>query len=242
MKHTLATALAAGFVIASLTPAAAMNSSVEAALTSNGDVSMFHRALVNTGVASELDERTEYSVFAPTNAAFAMLKPDAYPCFYAVQCRGELAAVLRNHIVPRNESMAGLVKYGGDVPTLGNRRINVQEPFKGDYTVERRHVLNQSEGERVSVYRIDGVIANAQELAAFRVQPQTVVVEEPEQVIEKTVTTYRSPVVAPVVNTYPPIPGGYPAGSVTYVTTDGTPDNVTQTTTVTHTITTLEPQ
>ena len=64
----------------------------------------------------------------------------------------------------------------------------------------------RSQGEKVSLYQIDGVIANEQELAQFRMQP---IAEVPGAVTEKTVTTYRT--APPAVSGGYPVPGGTPA-------------------------------
>jgi hypothetical protein len=204
---------------------------------------MFYQALLSTGVANELNENTEYTIFAPTNAAFTEIQPNVYPCFYAAQCRVEVAAVLRNHIVPRNESIHRFSKWGGGIPTIGSRRLDVEEPYRTEYTVESRHVLDQTEssessriqGDKASLYRIDGVIASNQELAYFRTQP---IADIAGTVTEKTVTTYHTPGTFPVFSERYTVPGGSPAARVVYMGPDELPDNTTQTTTVTRTTTT----
>jgi uncharacterized surface protein with fasciclin (FAS1) repeats len=226
------------------------NSYVEAALVDQGDLSKFYQALHTTGVANELSDNEEYTIFAPTNAAFNQIKPRVFPCFYAVQCRPQLAAVLRNHIVPRNESIRRLSRRGS-IQTVGGRPIEVVEPFLGHYAVDGNRVLylnesnttNVFKGSRVSLYKIDGVIAADQEIAPFRVQP---VAEIQGQVIERTVTTYRPAPPSPyyiqpmVPGTYL-VPGGYHVvrGPTGYM---GDPadveGNATETTTITRTTTT----
>lgn len=219
------------------TSAHATNRSVDSLLASQEDLSMFYQALLNTGVANELNENTEYTIFAPTNAAFTAIQPRAYPCFYSAQCRVEVAAILRNHIVPRNESINAFSKWGGNhIPTIGSRELYVEETYKDQYTVEGHSVLHQSEGDRVSLYPIDGVIANKDELAQFRTQP---VADNADTVTEKTVTTYRTPVTYPVTSGGYAIPGGGPsAAPVVYRSQDELPDSASQTTTVTRTTTT----
>jgi uncharacterized surface protein with fasciclin (FAS1) repeats len=226
---------ALGLLGAMIMPAHAANSSVESAIESQSDLSMFYQALLNTGVASELNENTEYTVFAPTNAAFTEIQPRVYPCFYSAQCRVELAAILRDHIVPRNETIHDLSKWGGNpIPTLGSRGLYVEETYKDQYTVESHNVTGQSQGDKVSLYIIDGMIANNQELAQFRILP---VVNNASTVTQKTVTTYRTP--ATYATTYADVPGGYPvAAPVVYRTSGELPDDATETTTVTRTMTT----
>jgi len=152
-----------------IVPAYAANSHVERALAGRDDISAFHRALINTGVANELDENAEYTIFAPTNEAFSNVPPRVNRCFflYSAQCRSEEAAVLRNHIVPGNKNIRDLVKWDKSVATLGDRHLYVAEPNKGEYTVEGHRILSQGRENNVSLYVIDGVIASDQEIALF---------------------------------------------------------------------------
>ena len=235
MKYPFATMIMLGLLGGMITPAHAVNRSVESALANYSDVSLFYQALRNTGVAGELDENTEYTIFAPTNAAFAEIQPRDYPCFYSSQCRAEVAAVLRNHIVPRNETIHDLSLWGGNsIPTIGKRGLYVEETYKGQYTVEGHSVLNTEGGEKVSVFRIDGVIIGDRELSRFRTRP---VATAPGTVTEKTVTTYRTQGVPTAVSGGYPVPGGYGASTV-YTAPGEQPDNTVETTTVTHTTTT----
>jgi hypothetical protein len=116
----------------------------------------------------------------------------------------------------------------------------VEEPYKGAYTVESRRVLDQNEGnepssykgDEVSLYRIDGVIASDEELASFRAQP---FVGTPGTVTERTVTTYRTPVVSPLGSGRYADPGDYPSAPVVYTAPGELSDDMSETTTVTHT-------
>ncbi|HAX91934.1 MAG TPA: hypothetical protein DCY07_06985 [Rhodospirillaceae bacterium] len=225
------------------------NAYVENVLADQGDLTTFYHALHTTGVVNELSNNVEYTIFAPTNAAFNQVRPRDFPCFYAAQCRPQLAAVLRNHIIPRNESVGRLSKWGG-IQTLGGRVVEVEEPYKGHFAADGNRVLYQNEasenslvrGHRVTLYRIDGLIANDQEMAPFRAQP---VAAMPEQVIEKTTRTYRTPATTPyyqqrnVPGTYL-VPGGYYVvpGPVGYMGDPAALDESTTETTTTTTRTT----
>ena len=207
MKYAI-TALTALSLLGSMTsPASANNGSVELALEAQGgNVSMFHQALINTGVAKELNENTEYTVFAPTNAAFSEIQPRDYPCFYSAQCRKEVAAILRNHIVPRHDKILYLSRWGGPLSTIGSHGVRVEEAYKDEFTVDGNKVLHRNEGERVNVYTIDGVIVDNRELDAFRRHPSA---DATGTVTEKTVTVHRTS------TNFPDSPRGYlvPGGS-----------------------------
>lgn len=247
MTNSLAILLLLSFLGGMTAPANANNSNVEFALRNygGGNLSVFHQALISTGVASELNENTEYTVFAPTNAAFSEIHPRVYPCFYSSQCRGEVAAVLRSHIIPYRENIVSLSQRGRSVPTIGNARgIYVEEAYKNEFTADGHKVLYRSEGDRVNLYTINGVIMDGRERAAFQAQP---VANAPDSVTQRTVTVRRTSVTSPVNSPYYLVPGGYPAPDIVYYTdfdetmtrADELPQNITtQTTTTTRTQTT----
>jgi len=213
------------------TPAHAANSNVEAAIQSYGDLSMFYQALLNTGVINELNENQRYTIFAPTNAAFiAQIRRESYPCFYSEQCRPQIAAVLRSHILLGRYDLNDLVTYGYGVQTSNGRLVHVAEPYVGTYTVEDQRILSKGEVAGNIVYRIDGVIVNPQDLSQFLTV--SYVPTAGTVTTEKTVTrkTYHTAV--------PPM--AYPAGSMVVVPST-TPDNQSETTTVIHSYSTQEP-
>lgn len=214
------------------------NDSVRYVLADEADISTFYQALVTTGVADELNNDTVYTIFAPTNAAFAEIRQRDYPCFYATQCREQVAAILRNHIVPRNDNITRLSKWGGDIKSIGTRNLDIIEDFKGKYKVDNHRVLYQNNsngtnyyrGSVISLYRIDGVIVSDQELEQFKTMP---LASAPNVVTEKTVTTYNEPSPHYVFPQNYLIPGGYSIGY-----TNVMPENTRNTTTITRTTTT----
>jgi uncharacterized surface protein with fasciclin (FAS1) repeats len=231
MRNLLKTASFAALLIGSasvfaVVPANANNVHIEEAIRSFGDLSMFYQAMVNTGVAAELREDQHYTIFAPTNAAFASIQPHVYPCFYEVQCRPQIAALLHNHILVGRYDLKDLVTYGQGVQTAGTRSVLIEEPFVHQYTVDGRAIMTKAEVAGNIVYRIDGVLTDPQELSQF--QTVNYVVPEPGVTTQKTVTTYT---------TVAPNPTLYPAGG--FVAPAGIPDeDVTRKTTVIRTYTT----
>jgi uncharacterized surface protein with fasciclin (FAS1) repeats len=220
--------LGMSLVLCSTTPTLAGNSSVEATLQEYGDLSMFYQALLNTGVNNELSETGHYTIFAPTNAAFSQIRPQAYPCFYAEQCRPQIGALLQNHIILDRHDYPNLTTYGQGIASMGQRRLHVVETFPGKYAVEGQTILSKSEVNGNIIYRISGVIAGPQELNQF----QTVNYMPPENgyTTERTTTekTYHP-------NAMPALPQQqYPAGSMgsSY---GAMPGAQSETTTTTHT-------
>lgn len=187
------------------------NTAVEEALRSRPDLSTFYQAMLNTGVNHELEPGRIYTVFAPTNEALARIRQDQYPCFYMVECRPEVAQIIRNHIVPGEVYVSDAIKTKGGIYSINRRFVTLGEPSRNNYAVDGNKVIYGSWVGGGMLYKINGVIANPTELAALQfadyaaVPPQTV-----------TTTTERT-IVDPACG----------AG--------GCPDSVTQTTTITRT-------
>ncbi len=231
MKHPLIAMSLIGLLgttpVVCWSPAHAANSNVEAALQNYGDLSMFYQALLNTGVINELNENQRYTIFAPTNAAFAsQIRRETYPCFYAEQCRPQIAAILRNHIVLGRYDLRDLVTYGAGVQTSSGRFVHVDEPYVAEYSVDGQRILSKGEVGGSVVYRINGVLVSPRDLSQFqtvRYVPVPGGVTTEKTVIRKT---YHTPVV----------PEAYPAGGMvpeSVIVPDGG-----ETTTVIHSYTT----
>lgn len=230
MKYLWATA-AVTVLLGNANMAQAANNAVSSALASRDDLSFFSHALVETGVADTLRADTPYTLFVPTNAAMANDFPNLSSCYSFAVCRADMAAVIRNHIVPENERISVFSRRGGGIATIGTRKLNVEEPFKGAYTVENIHILNQSDGTQVKIYRINAAIASQDELAHLRAPLRA---DIPATVTESKTTTHvtgYAPVHNDTIETH--------AGTDTVVAAPSEfPDHATQTTTITHSTTT----
>ncbi len=172
MKYsTLLPTLAATLIS---TVAYADNPAVEQAISSRPDLSMFYHALMNTGVNHELDANSTYTIFAPTNAAFAEIRHDQYPCFYTANCRTEVAAIVRNHIIPgsvylddKTKQRGGYSAGKGGYYSIGHRFVTIGEPNRNNYAIAGNNVTYTTAFGNSYLYKIDGVIANPRELAAL---------------------------------------------------------------------------
>ena len=206
------TALLSTTLLGQTMTAHAENTAVETSLESYGDLSMFYQGLINTGVINELREDQHYTIFAPTNAAVRDIRPNEYPCFYSLECRPQAAAILRNHIIVGQYGLKDLTSYGHGVQTVGVKVAKVEEPFVGDYTVDGRKILSESDIDGNVIYRIDGVLAGPKTMAQFQKVSYSPSEFSPDT---ETVTTISTPV-------------------------DGAPKDLTQTTVVVHR-TTVQP-
>ena len=192
-----------GPLLGQAVPAYAGNAAVSSTLSNYSDVSMFYQAMVSTGVINELNENTHYTIFAPTNAAFSVITPQNYPCFYSDQCRAQVAALIRNHIVADNYTLPELSEYGQGLQTLGTKRVLVTEQYKGSYTVNGQNILSDGNTGANNVYRINGVLSDPQELAQYRTM-NVVPASAPADTmtVQKTVTQRTYHVPPPVVDSY----------------------------------------
>jgi uncharacterized surface protein with fasciclin (FAS1) repeats len=167
MKRSFITMIVLGTMIC-IHPAHANNKAVESALQSHPELSMFYEGLISTGVLNELKGDEDYTVFAPTNDAFVQIDAGNYPCFYSAQCRAEVAAILRNHIIDDNYTIVELVKRGGNpASTIGKEDLYVEEIFKGEYKAEGHGVSTGIKTGGSTVFPIDGVIIHGDELDQF---------------------------------------------------------------------------
>jgi uncharacterized surface protein with fasciclin (FAS1) repeats len=147
MKHSVLYIAALASSLALETSAQANNSTIENALKSRPELSTFYNGLVSTGVLNELREGQPYTVFAPTNDAFAKISQSQYPCFYSIDCKAQVAEVLRKHIVPGEKHLRDMNDQGGIYSMFGldNQHIVASEPSKDSFTVDGQKVLSENQ-------------------------------------------------------------------------------------------------
>jgi uncharacterized surface protein with fasciclin (FAS1) repeats len=168
-------------------PANAGNAAITDAVERRDNLSSFYEAMVNTGVINELKPGMPYTVFAPTNAAFAKLTQDKYPCLYSAQCKEEIADIVRNHIVPYEVNFSGPktnAAHSIDDTNLGFSKTN------NGYSVNGIPITSTNQLAGGMLYEIDGVIADPQELAYLTKLKYVVITQTvaPGAIVEKTVT------------------------------------------------------
>lgn len=197
------------------TPVLAANDGITDALKHRDNLSAFTDAMIATGVINELQPNRSYTIFAPTNAAFAKLNNNDFPCLANAQCKAEVADILRNHIVPGQVTFTGPVK--GAVFSIDNMNLNLGTRNGEVRTVAGNNIVNRGQVLGGIVCEIDGVIATAQELAnvtAIRYQP----VKVEHNIIERTTV------------------------DKVYYAPDGTPDGMSKVTTFTAEPVAVEPR
>ena len=145
MKFPFATMIVLGLLGSMIAPAHAANSHVESTLAEQEDLSTFHQALINTGVTNELRKiqstlclRQPMTLLPKSSRAlipvFSLTPPNAVvrkpPSRVTVLCP------VTKH--PRSG------QWDKGIPTLGDRRFFVEEPYKGEYTVEGHRISTKS--------------------------------------------------------------------------------------------------
>jgi uncharacterized surface protein with fasciclin (FAS1) repeats len=153
-----------------LFPALASNKGVDAVLENRPDISLFRDALIKTGVNDELRDDRQYTVFAPSNDAFAQIVPNADACYAAPACKNQLATILLDHIVPTRAYIDALFQAGPALPSLGNDLIHFEQADErhGIYRVEGHSVLRVHDNDVGLAYTIDGVLASDAQIAALQ--------------------------------------------------------------------------
>lgn len=157
----------------------ALASDVREILQRREDLSVFLQLLEVNGVLDEVSSGS-YTILAPTNDAFAKLPQDKYACFYSGACKEEAANILRNHFVRGEVDLADV----NAVFSIDQQHITVGRPYKGQVSVQGQLVTSEMQLLGGMLYKIDGVIAEPQELADLRYSPAAVKSEE---------EVYRSP-------------------------------------------------
>jgi uncharacterized surface protein with fasciclin (FAS1) repeats len=165
-RALLATTVFAAVATASLPAAIAKNPTVEDSLKRRDDLSVFYQALVDTGVADELQDGKDYTIFAPTNEAFEKITKEKYPCFYSAECRKEVAAIIRNHIV-EGAIFVDRARTTNLRSLNDQRVINIAQPHKNNYSVDGKAITYTMSFTSGILYKIEGVIADKMELSAL---------------------------------------------------------------------------
>ena len=113
--------LAAAFLVSSATAAVAMNSgNIVAAASSSPDFKTLVTAVKAAKLTDTLASKGPFTVFAPTNDAFAKLDAGTVETLLKPENRDQLAKILTYHVVPGKVMAGDIVKGNGATPTTVN--------------------------------------------------------------------------------------------------------------------------
>ena len=137
----------------------AANASLLATLTGAGDHATLARAVKAAGLEKTLSGAQPYTLFAPTEAAFAKLPAGAVDGLLAAEGKGQLTALLTGHIVPGTvtaQDLARAVERSGgkaQLATVGGTTLAFAK--NGDSLV-----LTDAKGGQVNVVGAERMASN----------------------------------------------------------------------------------
>lgn len=158
MWKSIAGAAALSVMVASNAHAAQSPDLYERA-QSDGSFETFIAAMNAAGLSDELKGSEEYTIFAPTDEAFAALPDGTVERLLKPENKEELATLLKNHIIPGkswvstwfNEKVAVETKSGNDIEVDG---LSGNPFMVGDAHIVRKNIP-ASNG---MIHALDGVL------------------------------------------------------------------------------------
>jgi len=122
------------------TPSTTASNNLVAVAASNQSFSTLSSLLEATGLAESLQKRGPYTVFAPTNEAFAALPPGTLKKLQQPENSEVLMQILMYHIAPGQQSAKEL--SAGELKTLADRPVNIQiDPAQNQISVNDARVV-----------------------------------------------------------------------------------------------------
>ena len=151
--------------VMTVSSALAENTNLTDALASRPELSEFAEALVATDVIKELDPKTSYSIFAPTNEYLDKVVKGEASCLDSKQCKAEMTIILRNHIVVGAINLQEVAKQKTKLmSSINGHPITIVAMPDGNFTADGNNVtLQESIPGGVMLYEINGLLANPQE-------------------------------------------------------------------------------
>ena len=126
----------------------------------NKDFSTLVAAVKAAGLAEALSGEGPFTIFAPTNEAFAKLPAGTVETLLKPENKDKLAAILKYHVVS-GKVMAADVK-AGEVPTLNGAKATIAVK-DGKVTIDKANVVaTDIAGSNGVIHVIDAVIIPAE--------------------------------------------------------------------------------
>ncbi len=113
-------------------------------------------AVKAAGLAETLAGDGPFTVFAPTNAAFAKLPAGTVESLLKPENKAKLVAILTYHVVPA-KVMAADVK-SGDAPTVNGKTLTIKADGKGVMVNKARVTATDLVGSNGVIHVVDTVI------------------------------------------------------------------------------------
>jgi len=136
-------------------PTPAPLQSIAATAAATPALSTLLAAVKAAGLAETLSGEGDFTVFAPTNDAFAKLPADTIPTLLKPENKEVLAGILLRHVLP-NRIEAGQIPAGStNVATVGGEEITVT---KGDAGVSIKSSANTANVIATDIQTSNGVV------------------------------------------------------------------------------------
>lgn len=123
MKKLLGAAIATG--LAAATPAAAASSDIVATAQSSGQFNTLVAAVQAAGLVETLQGPGPFTVFAPTDAAFAALPAGTLDSLLKPENKGQLTRILTYHVIPGRVTSGDIQGKALDVATVEGSALKV---------------------------------------------------------------------------------------------------------------------
>ena len=125
-------------------------------ISSYEDFSTFAKALQAADLVNALKGNGTFTVFAPSNEAFDLMRPGTLQNLLKPENKTKLSSILTYHIVPGRHPVAGL--KSGKLRTLNGKELTVVSDGK-NITVNKVKVVQSNViGANGIIYVVDGVI------------------------------------------------------------------------------------
>jgi len=112
-------------VVAACTPMMTSKPDIVDIASSNDDFSTLVAAVSAAGLVETLQGDGPFTVFAPTNAAFAKLPPGTVENLLKPENKDQLIAILTYHVAPGSYPASALAGKRGDIPSVQGGRLHI---------------------------------------------------------------------------------------------------------------------
>lgn len=143
------------FVCTSLVSLATAKTVVEIAADSPDHTTLV-AAVQAAGLAETLSGPGPFTIFAPTNAAFAKLPAGTVESLLLPENKAKLVAILTYHVVPA-KVMAAEVK-SGDVPTVNGKVLTIKADAMGVMVNNAKVIATDLVGSNGVIHVVDTVL------------------------------------------------------------------------------------
>lgn len=142
-------------------------------LTTEPQFSMFYQALELTGLAEELDELENATIFAPFNEAFTRLPEGIWEAWEQGDGQDELREILTHHIIEEQRVTSEDASESGQTyATLSGENVEVSSLY-GALMVDSVSVnIPDMETSQGVIHGIDAIIADTSDLQTEPVLPE----------------------------------------------------------------------